>query len=92
MADNKFGVWDIKTQSWVRNKQYDSVSKANAASNRMDTTYGGSRYIPKLIPSQLPEKISFAEPDEQPVGAKRGGYIKSADGIASRGKTRGKLV
>jgi hypothetical protein len=25
------------------------------------------------------------------VGKKKGGYIKSADGIASRGKTRGKM-
>lgn len=91
MAD-KYGIWDVKTQSWVRNKQYDSVSKANAASNRLDTTYGGSRYVPKIVPGQLPEKTSAADTGEQEVAAKRGGYIKAADGIATRGKTRGKMI
>ena len=91
MADKTYGIWDIKAQSLVRNKTYDSASKANAASNRMDTTYGGSRYVPKLIPGQ-PVKTSAAEPDEQPVAAKRGGFIKAADGIAQRGKTRGKMI
>ena len=91
MGNEAYGIWDIKTQSLVRNKEYDSFSKANAATNRMDTTYGGSRYVPKLIPGQ-PLKTSAAESDKQPVEAKRGGHIKSADGIAKRGKTRGKII
>lgn len=91
MADETYGIWDTNTKSLVRNKTYDSVSKANAASNRMDTKHGGTRYVPKIIPGQ-PLKTSAAESDEQPVAAKRGGFIKSADGIAKRGKTRGKMI
>lgn len=93
MAD-QYGVWDTQSKSWVRNKQYDSVSKANAASNRLDKTYGGSRYVPKVMPGSLPEspaKTSSADTEQDTVAAKRGGYVKSADGLAQRGKTRGKI-
>jgi len=94
MAENdKYGVWDTKNQSWVRNKQFDSVSKANGAANRMDTDYGGSRYTPKLIPGQ-PVKTSETEGNEQTFAAKKGGKVSAstrADGIAQRGKTRGKM-
>lgn len=38
------------------------------------------------------EKSGIPVPQEPEVAKRKGGYIKSADGIAQRGKTRGKLV
>jgi hypothetical protein len=96
MAESqKYGLWDTKAQSWVRNKQYDSLKGANKGSDRMDNAYGGYRYVPKLIPGSLPEKTSETAIDEDVVSAKKGGKISAsqrADGIATRGKTRGKMI
>lgn len=38
------------------------------------------------------EKSGIPVPQEPEVAKRKGGYVKSADGIASRGKTRGKIV
>lgn len=38
------------------------------------------------------EKSGIPVPQEPEVAKRKGGYVKAADGIASRGKTRGKLV
>jgi len=89
---DKYGLWDTKLQSWVRNREYDSLKGASRGSDRMDNAYGGVRYVPKLIPGQTPQKTSSADMEQDVVTAKRGGYVRSADGIAQRGKTRGRLV
>ena len=94
---DKYGVWDTKNQSWVRNKEFDSLKGANRAVDRLDNAYGGTRYVPKLIPGQLPSpsKTSSADMGEDVVAVKKGGKIsasKRGDGIAQRGKTRGKLI
>ena len=38
------------------------------------------------------EKSGVPVPQEPEGAMRKGGYVKSADGIAQRGKTRGKLV
>ena len=49
-----------------------------------------------LKASQLADKIGFTQEDQykdkQPVKKVKGGYVKSADGCAVRGKTRGRMV
>jgi len=105
---SKYGVWDTKERSWVRNKEYDSLKSANRAADRLDNVYGAYRYTAKpleqsssggsamggsgprgggaasVLQQLNPSKLNFA----------KGGMTasKRADGIAQRGKTRGRIV
>lgn len=45
--------------------------------------------------SEFADRMGFTQEKEyekQPVKKAKGGYVKSADGICKRGKTRGKMV
>ena len=37
-------------------------------------------------------QVNAPQPTGQPTAMRKGGYVKAADGIAKRGRTRGKLV
>jgi hypothetical protein len=50
-----------------------------------------------LKASQLGDKVGFTQEDEykddkKPVKKAKGGYVKKADGIAMKGKTKGRMV
>ncbi len=97
----KYGLWDTKEKSWVKGREYGSLSSASKGADRMDNKYGGYRYTPKSIgsvgggsnvggglkPGQSPSL-------DNPVQQAKGGLTasKRADGIAQRGKTRGKVL
>lgn len=107
----KYGVWDTKEKSWVRNKEYDSLRGASRAVDRLDNQYGGYRYVTKELPA--PAADSGSTPRSGGGGgagamvrgqdtiqhslnplklAKGGSASKRGDGIAQRGKTRGKMI
>lgn len=107
MADNlpadegsqKYGLWDTKEKSWVRGKEYDSLSSANKGADRLDNKYGSYRYTAKAIGGGGGMggglKMGLSPSLENPIQNAKGGKVsasKRADGIAHRGKTRGKLV
>lgn len=39
-----------------------------------------------------PEMTNPPQPEKKPVKKAKGGYVKAADGIAQRGKTRGTMI
>jgi hypothetical protein len=49
-----------------------------------------------LKASELGDKVGFTQEDEykdkKPVKKAKGGYVKAADGIAMKGKTKGRMV
>ena len=49
-----------------------------------------------LKASELADKVGYTQEDQykdkQPVKKAKGGYVKSADGCAKRGKTKGRMV
>jgi hypothetical protein len=50
-----------------------------------------------LKASQLGDKVGFTQEDEykddkKPVKKAKGGYVKAADGIAMKGKTKGRMI
>ena len=49
-----------------------------------------------LKASELGDRVGFTQEEEykdkKPVKKAKGGYVKSADGCAVRGKTKGKMV
>lgn len=106
MAENadtpqKYGLWDSKEQSWVRDKEYQSLKRANQGADRLDNKYGASRYIPKLLGGKAAPvsveggmKPGQSPSLENPIQQAKGGVTASrrADGIAQRGKTRGVIV
>ena len=49
-----------------------------------------------LKASQLADKMGYTQEEEykdkKPVKKAKGGYVKAADGVCKKGKTRGKMV
>jgi hypothetical protein len=49
-----------------------------------------------LKASELGDRVGFTQDEEykdkKPVKKAKGGYVKSADGICKRGKTKGRIV
>ena len=46
----------------------------------------------KSFPEGYLEKRDKEEKPKKPKGMRKGGYVRAADGIAKKGKTRGKMV
>jgi hypothetical protein len=46
---------------------------------------------PKMAGGSMPPMGGAPKVGPTPTGMKKGGFVKSADGIASKGKTRGKI-
>ena len=102
----KYGVWDTKERSWVRNKEFDSLKGASRAVDRLDNQYGASRYTAKpLTPSSsgsggmgggamgTGKGQDTIQHTLNPLKLSKGGKASSrADGIAQRGKTKGRTI
>jgi hypothetical protein len=98
----KYGLWDSKEQSWVRNKEYQSLKRASQGADHLDNKYGASRYVPKMLGGGKAAPVSAEggmKPGQSPsldnpIQQAKGGLTASrrADGIASRGKTKGRFV
>ena len=50
------------------------------------------RYEMEITRRETKEAEAAKKAEGQAYGKKKGGYVKSADGCAQRGKTRGKMV
>jgi hypothetical protein len=100
----KYGLWDTKFNSWVRGREYDSLKNASRAGDKLDNQYGAYRYTVKPIGSTgggssvgggFGLKPGQSPSLDTPIKEAKGGMVsasKRADGIAQRGKTRGKVV
>lgn len=57
-----------------------------------DVVYSDSKKAAVEEAQAAKDTAAATEAYDKVVGKKKGGYVKTADGIASRGKTRGKMV
>lgn len=57
-----------------------------------DVVYSDSKKAAMEEAQAAKDTAAATEAYDKVVGKKKGGYVKTADGIASRGKTRGKMV
>ena len=48
-------------------------------------------YVVENLPKSVKNVMGAKEASEMPVKKAKGGYVRAADGIAKRGKTRGKI-
>jgi hypothetical protein len=78
-----------KAKAEVERKRREAAEQA-AAANARKHTLGGALDIFKRKDTPIPEPVKRAKGG--PVKYKAGGYVKAADGIAKKGKTRGKVV
>ena len=67
-------------------------SLANDTSTMIQTNEGSGRRIGPDGRPVGPELKKLGPGEYQTEGKKKGGYVKAADGIATRGKTRGKMI
>jgi hypothetical protein len=69
---------------------------AEAAYNRADQTEPAPMMAPRPAPRPMPEPAQAIPQDQMgnPTGMKKGGSVfrSSANGIAQRGKTKGKMI
>jgi hypothetical protein len=72
----------------ARQDKYDAQQR-EAAEKAREQTLGGALNILKRKDTPIPEPVKRAKGG--PVKYKAGGYVKAADGIAKKGKTRGKM-
>ena len=56
-----------------------------------DVVYSESKKAAMEEAQAAKDTAAATEAYDKVVGKKKGGYVKAADGIASRGKTRGKI-